>query len=72
MQQEKCDLCEKIYDDAELRNMHWSEREYSNYITYNEEHDSYHLWHECDDSYYSGTIMEIGYCPVCGRKLSDV
>lgn len=72
MQQETCDLCEKIYDVEELRNTYWSEREYSNYITHNEEHDSYHLWHECDDSYYSGTIMEIGYCPVCGRKLSDV
>ena len=71
MQQEKCDLCEEIYNEEELRNMHWSDREYSNYITHNKEYDSYHLWHECDDSYYSGIIMEIKYCPVCGRKLSD-
>ena len=69
MQLDTCYLCEEIYDEEELRNMHWSEREYSNYITHNEEYNSYHLWHECDDSYYSGIIMKIKYCPVCGRKL---
>lgn len=71
MQQETCDLCEKIYDEEKLKNTYWGDREYSDYITHNEEHDSYYLWHECQDDYYSGNIMEIKYCPVCGRKLSN-
>lgn len=61
----------EIWDEEELRNAHWSDKEYSNYIVHNEKSDSYHLWHECDDSYYSGNIMKIKYCPMCGRKLKD-
>ena len=66
-----CDLCEEIWDEEELRNAHWSDREYSNYIVHNEKSDSYHLLHECDDSYYSGNIMKIKYCPICGRCLNN-
>lgn len=24
-----------------------------------------------EDDYYTGIIMEIKYCPMCGRKLKD-
>lgn len=29
------------------------------------------LWIECDDSYYSRPIMDISFCPKCGKYLYD-
>ncbi len=29
------------------------------------------LWVECDDSYYSRCIMDISFCPICGKYLYD-
>ena len=41
-----------------------------NYITYNRDDDTYNIWHECDDDYYSGEVLEINFCPKCGRKIN--
>ena len=30
---------------------------------------TFDLWNRCDDCYYNGIIMQISYCPKCGRKL---
>lgn len=31
--------------------------------------ENYFLWLECEDWYYSGNVIELNYCPICGRKL---
>ena len=41
-----------------------------NCITYNEENNTYSIWHECQDDYYSDDILEINFCPKCGRKIN--
>lgn len=42
-----------------------------NCITKDKDDEEYYLWNECEDEYYTGNIMEIKYCPVCGRKLNN-
>lgn len=29
----------------------------------------YGLWSKCNDPFYTGPVMNMNYCPVCGRKL---
>lgn len=69
-----CDFCKEIYDYDNLSNMSLLERCESlipgNVIEHRESDNSYGIWNECSDSYYSGRIMKINYCPVCGRKLN--
>lgn len=62
-----CDFCNKIYNEDELNSQYC--REVCDCITYDENNNNYNFLHECDDDYYTGNIMEIKYCPVCGRKL---
>ena len=38
---------------------------------YDKINDIFCIWHECDDDYYTGNIMEIKYCPKCGRRLNN-
>lgn len=64
-----CDFCNKIYNEDELNNKYWLDREEVNCITYDENNNIYSFWHECDDDSYTGNIMKIKYCPMCGRKL---
>ena len=66
-----CEFCNKIYDAFELKQQYWADREVCDCITYDEAFKAYHLWHECVDDYYTGNIIEINYCPVCGRKLNN-
>lgn len=73
MKQKPCNFCNKIYNEYELNSQYWADREVYNCITYNESDNTYNFWHECDDDdYYTGNIMEIKHCPMCGRKLSNV
>lgn len=67
-----CEFCNVIYNADELKRQYWVVREVCDCITYDETFKEYHLWHECGDDYYTGNIMEIKYCPVCGRKLNNV
>lgn len=64
-----CDFCNKIYNEDELNNKYWADREEVDCITHDENTNTYSFWHECIDDYYTGNIMEIKYCPICGRKL---
>ena len=34
------------------------------------EDDTFNIWSECDDDYYSGEVLEINFCPECGRKIN--
>lgn len=68
-----CSFCEKIYDVEKLRNMSWTDRYklgVTNCITFDKENNTYGIWHECDDDYYSKTILEINFCPKCGRTIN--
>lgn len=51
--------------------MHPIDRYVVDCITFDKEDNAFNLWHESEDDYYTGNIMEINYCPVCGRKLSN-
>ena len=68
---ETCDFCNKIYNASELKKQYWGDREVCNCVTKNKNDEEYYLWNECVDDYYTGNIMKINYCPVCGRKLKD-
>lgn len=67
----KCDFCSEIYNAEELNKMHPIDRYVVDCITFDKEDNAFNLWHESEDDYYTGNIMEINYCPVCGRKLSN-
>lgn len=69
MEQKSCDFCNKMYNEEKLNNQYWADHEKVNCITYDENNNTYSVWHECEDDYYTGNIMEIKYCPVCGRRL---
>lgn len=64
-----CDFCNNIKDEDKigLHLMGYG----TNYITYNQKDKKYRLFYECEDITYSGATLDISYCPVCGRKLSD-
>lgn len=66
-----CEFCNKIYNAGKLHNQYWADREVCDCITYNEKEKSYSFWHEYVDDYYTGNLVEIKYCPICGRKLKD-
>ena len=68
---ETCDFCNTIYNANKLKKQYWSDREVCNCITKDKDDEKYYLWNECMDDYYTGNIMEIKYCPVCGRKLNN-
>ena len=53
---------EEEWDEA-LDKMIWSFEQIIN-------DNSYNIWSECDDDYYSGEILEINFCPICGRKIN--
>lgn len=74
----KCYFCENIYDTKTLENMSQEDRkklcqkelELYCVITHNTEDDTFNIWSECDDDYYSGEVLEINFCPECGRKIN--
>ena len=65
-----CEFCEKIWDSVS---------EYKKNFSYNyEERDAIvmysgrpGLYVSCDDYYYSRVVMDVNYCPKCGRKLIE-
>lgn len=63
-----CNFCETIWlSEDHYRTKfsnHWDERK----AIVIEDGEPY-LYIPCDDPYYSGTVMQINYCPKCGRKL---
>ena len=61
-----CDLCDKTYKTKEEMKekfkSHWDE------VTCIIGDG---LYVPCEDPYYSGVVLQINYCPVCGRKLGE-
>lgn len=64
-----CDFCKTIWSSEEEYKKHfshpWSEEDAI--IIFKDEP---WLYATCGDHYYNGILMPIGYCPVCGRKLT--
>lgn len=63
-----CDLCNNIKTIEQYKEMTSWDR-YNTIVQ--QKNNSFGLWIECDDYYYSGVVMKINYCPICGRKLND-
>lgn len=66
-----CDFCNKIYSSKE---------EYDEFCGHNwwneidaiimDKNNQPGLYVPCDDSYYSRIVMDINFCPKCGRKIN--
>lgn len=69
-----CKLCSKIYTEEEAekwkKNMDWEREDYNKPIVMRYDSGKIYLWARCNDSYYTGAVMKINYCPICGRKLT--
>lgn len=67
-----CDFCKKIYthDEAVDWKNAWRdwdmEQPYTIIVRF---YDRFELWNCVDDNYYTGFVMDIKYCPVCGKQL---
>lgn len=68
-----CKLCSKIFTFEEAEEwMEWDcmVDDYFEPILVRYTSGRIEVWQRCDDPYYTGKMMEVNYCPVCGRKLS--
>ena len=64
-----CELCKKIWnskDEYEAQFKHPSDAVVG--VVKNSDNEI-GLYVPCEDWYYSDVIMNINYCPICGRKL---
>jgi hypothetical protein len=65
-----CELCNKIWKGEEEyhehHSNHWDEE-----IAIIVDDDKFNLYVPCSDWFYSGIVMELNYCPICGKRLSD-
>ncbi len=64
-----CDFCNNIINEEDYRKKNSYDR--INCLVKINSYD-YGLWIECEDWYYSGVKMQISYCPMCGRQLTNV
>lgn len=64
-----CKFCEKIWNSQEeYKNQfeyYWDER---NSIVMKDGEP--YLYVPCEDYFYSDVVMQINYCPKCGRKVN--
>ncbi len=68
----KCNFCNKEYNYKEAEK--WAEDSWDleldiPHTIYVKDKENHELWNECDDPYYTGYVMDINYCPICGRDL---
>lgn len=65
-----CNFCKKIWNSMEEYQKQFQHRwdeEIS--IVKDDDDGNIGLYVPCNDYYYSDIIMDINYCPICGRKL---
>ena len=69
-----CDFCKDCNKtESEFQNRCESSwNEYTTIVRYYNDYglnNNYGLYVPCEDDYYSGTVLDIEYCPKCGEKL---
>lgn len=63
-----CDFCSKIWDNVkEYKESFKFEHEEREAIVMNGHR--FGLYIPCDDPWYSRIIMDLNFCPVCGRQV---
>ena len=66
----RCSLCEKIWSSKEAYQSvygdHWNQP-----ISIIMEDRKPWLYVPCEDDWYSRTVMQINFCPKCGRRLNN-
>ena len=70
-----CDFCSTIYPDADTKNIVFRSGKYfdvaiDSFITIDNE-GKYHVNIDPGDPYELGYLVDIKFCPYCGRKLSE-
>ena len=65
--QNNCELCKNILNYDDYMNVDSWDR--IDCILYDSKYNKYVFWVECDDWYYSRPVLDLKYCPECGRKL---
>lgn len=67
----KCEFCEKIKNKEEYQLLPENKRE-SLCIVFDSNFKDFELWMEYReyDGFYSGPVIDLKYCPRCGRKLN--
>ena len=65
----RCQFCNKIYDIQKLEQICLKEEDVFNCIMHNKKNDTYCIYHKYGDNYNSNEILEINFCPKCGRRL---
>ena len=64
-----CEFCSKIWDNAKAYKESF-EFEYQEGIAIVTDSDGPGLYVPCDDWYYSTIVMNINFCPKCGRQVN--
>ena len=63
-----CDFCSKIWDNVkEYKESFEFEHEEREAIVMNGHRFGWYI--PCDDPWYSRIIMDLNFCPVCGRQV---
>ena len=71
-----CDFCSIIYPDADTKDIVFRRGKYSDFdiidsfITIDKE-GKYYVNIVPDDPYELGCLIDIKFCPYCGRKLAE-
>lgn len=64
----ECELCKKIWSSQEEYCKQFVYHYDETYALVMEDEKPY-LYVPCEDWYYSDIVMQVNYCPKCGRKL---
>lgn len=64
-----CELCKKIWNTKKEYTKQFQNEWDEDIAIVKNYDDKIGLYVSCEDWYYSGVVMNINYCPICGRKL---
>ena len=64
-----CSLCNKIWDSEQDYQDNFEHRYDETYVIVMEDEEPW-LYVPCTDWYYSDTVMQINFCPKCGRLIN--
>nr|DAE28903.1 MAG TPA: Rad50 zinc hook motif [virus sp. ctmTa7] len=64
-----CELCKKIWNTKKEYIKQFQNKWDENIAIVKDNDDEIGLYVPCEDWYYSDVVMNINYCPICGRKL---